>query len=97
MIDAFVGGLEMIFQLKPFLFLVIGATIGFWVGILPGLGGAPTLALMLPFVYKMTPAEAFPFLLECTLSVQRQGISRRSSSASRERPHPWPSSRMVSP
>lgn len=63
MIDAFIGGLEMIFQLKPFLFLVIGATIGFWVGILPGLGGAPTLALMLPFVYKMTPAEAFPFLL----------------------------------
>jgi putative tricarboxylic transport membrane protein len=63
MVEAFMGGLFMIFQLKPFLFLVIGAAIGFWVGILPGLGGAPTLALMLPFVYKMTPAEAFPFLL----------------------------------
>lgn len=63
MVDAFINGLLSIFHLKPFLFLLIGATIGFWVGILPGLGGATTLALMLPFIYKMTPAEAFPFLL----------------------------------
>ncbi len=63
MIDAFVGGLAQIFQLQPFFFLLLGSAIGFWVGILPGLGAAPTLALMLPFVYRMTPAEAFPFLL----------------------------------
>jgi putative tricarboxylic transport membrane protein len=63
MIDAFIGGLAQIFQLKPFFFLILGSAIGFWVGILPGLGAAPTLALMLPFVYRMTPAEAFPFLL----------------------------------
>lgn len=63
MVDAFIGGLLSVLQLKPFLFLLIGAGIGFWVGILPGLGGATTLALMLPFIYKMTPQEAFPFLL----------------------------------
>jgi putative tricarboxylic transport membrane protein len=63
MIDAFIGGLAQIFQLKPFFVLILGSAIGFWVGILPGLGAAPTLALMLPFVYRMTPAEAFPFLL----------------------------------
>jgi TctA family transporter len=37
--------------------------IGFAVGILPGLGGATTLALMLPFIYNMDPITAFAFLL----------------------------------
>jgi TctA family transporter len=48
---------------KPLLYLLIGGAIGFWVGILPGIGGGTTLALMLPFIYKMTPQEAIPFLL----------------------------------
>ena len=63
MFDSFIGGLLLVLQWKCFLFLLIGAFVGFWVGILPGLGGGTTLALMIPFVYKMTPAEAFPFLL----------------------------------
>ncbi len=63
MIDAMISGLMINLQLKPFLFMLIGGAIGFWVGILPGLGGGATLALMIPFVYKMTPQEALPFLL----------------------------------
>jgi len=63
MLDAMISGLMINLQLKPFLFMLIGSTIGFWVGILPGLGGAATLALMIPFIYKMTPQEALPFLL----------------------------------
>jgi len=43
--------------------MLIGVAIGFAVGILPGLGGPTTLALMLPFVLRMTPVEAFAFLL----------------------------------
>ncbi|MDP6175897.1 MAG: tripartite tricarboxylate transporter permease, partial [Rhodospirillales bacterium] len=43
--------------------MLIGIAIGFVVGILPGLGGATTLALMLPFIYKMDPTTAFAFLL----------------------------------
>ena len=43
--------------------MLIGIGLGFAVGILPGLGGPTTLALMLPFVFKMTPVEAFAFLL----------------------------------
>jgi putative tricarboxylic transport membrane protein len=43
--------------------MLVGIGIGFVVGILPGLGGPTTLALMLPFVYKMNPVEAFAFLL----------------------------------
>ncbi len=48
---------------QPFLFMLVGIAIGFVVGILPGLGGATTLALMLPFIYKMEPTTAFAFLL----------------------------------
>jgi TctA family transporter len=43
--------------------MMLGVFLGFWVGLLPGLGGATTLALMLPFVYTMQPVEAFAFLL----------------------------------
>ena len=73
MFDAFVGGLILVFQWKSFLYLLLGAGIGFWVGILPGLGGATTLALMMPFIYKMTPQEAIPFLLGMHSVVQTTG------------------------
>ena len=67
-IDAFYAGLIKILPLSPagnqsFLFMLVGISIGFVVGILPGLGGATTLALMLPFIYKMDPTTAFAFLL----------------------------------
>jgi putative tricarboxylic transport membrane protein len=48
---------------ETFLYMMFGMAIGFAVGILPGLGGATTLALMLPFIYKMDPTTAFAFLL----------------------------------
>src|SRR5689334_1689161 len=48
---------------ETFLYMMLGMGIGFAVGILPGLGGATTLALMLPFIYKMDPTTAFAFLL----------------------------------
>ena len=43
--------------------MLVGIAIGFVVGILPGLGGPTTLALMLPFIFKMQAVEAFAFLL----------------------------------
>ncbi|MDP2735207.1 MAG: tripartite tricarboxylate transporter permease, partial [bacterium] len=73
MFDAFIDGLILVFQWKSFLYLLIGAFIGFWVGILPGLGGGATLALMIPFIYKMTPQEALPFLLGMHSVVQTTG------------------------
>ena len=48
---------------ETFLYMMLGMAIGFAVGILPGLGGATTLALMLPFIYNMDPITAFAFLL----------------------------------
>jgi putative tricarboxylic transport membrane protein len=73
MFDAFIQGLFMVLQAKAFLYLLIGAFIGYWVGILPGIGGGATLALMMPFIYKMTPGEAFPFLLGMHSVVQTTG------------------------
>src|SRR5919108_4900183 len=48
---------------EAFLFMLLGIAIGFVVGILPGLGGATTLVLMLPFTFQKNPTSAFAFLL----------------------------------
>ena len=63
MIEALFEGLVLVLAWKPLAFMLAGIALGFWVGLLPGLGGATTLALMLPFVYAMQPVEAFAFLL----------------------------------
>ena len=63
MIDALFEGLLLVLQWKAFAFMLLGIGLGFWVGLLPGLGGVTTLALMLPFIYAMTPIEGFAFLL----------------------------------
>ena len=63
MLQALLDGLIQVLAWKPLLFMLIGIVVGFWVGLLPGLGGATTLALMLPFIYGMQPIEAFAFLL----------------------------------
>jgi putative tricarboxylic transport membrane protein len=62
-IDALLEGLLLVLQWKAFAFMLLGIVLGFWVGLLPGLGGITTLALMLPFIYAMTPVEGFAFLL----------------------------------
>src|SRR3972149_3137287 len=63
MAEAFVAGFLAVLQWKTFSFMLIGIAVGFWVGLLPGIGGLTTLALMLPFIYDMSPIEAFAFLL----------------------------------
>ncbi|MBM2810039.1 MAG: Tripartite tricarboxylate transporter TctA family protein [Chloroflexi bacterium] len=76
MIESFVQGLLNLFAVRPvtlpfgeyalpatFGIMMLGMAIGFVVGILPGLGGAVTLALMLPFTFAMAPLDAFAFLL----------------------------------
>lgn len=63
MVQAFLGGLFQVFSGTTFFLMILGIVIGFAVGILPGLGGPVTLALMLPFIFKMEAVEAFAFLL----------------------------------
>src|SRR5271157_1699906 len=63
LINAFISGLTQIFVWSTFVLMLLGIAIGFIVGILPGLGGPATIALMLPFIVKMRPVEAFAILL----------------------------------
>jgi TctA family transporter len=63
MAGAFAGGLYLVLAPATLGLMLTGVAVGFAVGILPGLGGPTTLAVMLPFVFTMTPAEAFAFLL----------------------------------
>ena len=63
MANSFVAGLIQMFDPTTFGLMLLGIVIGFAVGILPGLGGPSALALMLPFIVKMNPVEAFSFLL----------------------------------
>jgi putative tricarboxylic transport membrane protein len=63
MAGAFGSGLFQILTPSTLGLMLLGIALGFAVGILPGLGGPTTLALMLPFIFTMQPAEAFAFLL----------------------------------
>lgn len=66
MIGALGSGLVQCFTWSTFSLMCIGIAIGFVVGILPGLGGPTAMALMLPFIFKMSAVEAFAFLLGMT-------------------------------
>lgn len=58
-------GFVRVFSWPAFGYLLLGNVIGFAVGMLPGLGGPVTMALMLGFSFqlKMDAVEAFSFLL----------------------------------
>ncbi|TFV74883.1 hypothetical protein E4P39_11485 [Blastococcus sp. CT_GayMR19] len=63
MLEVFFSSLLGIFEPTTLLTMLVGIAIGFAVGILPGLGGSVSLALMLPFTFYMEPVQAFAFLL----------------------------------
>jgi TctA family transporter len=62
-VDVFFSALLEVLEPRTFGVMLVGIAVGLIVGILPGLGGAVTLALMLPFVYPMDAIAAFAFLL----------------------------------
>jgi putative tricarboxylic transport membrane protein len=66
MFNALFAGLIQVFNWSTFSLMVVGIAVGFVVGILPGLGGPTAMALMLPFIFKMSAVEAFAFLLGMT-------------------------------
>jgi putative tricarboxylic transport membrane protein len=64
MLDAVILGFQETVAWPAFGYMLLGIIIGFWVGLLPGIGGLSTLALMLPFSYSIKdPIAAFAFLL----------------------------------
>jgi putative tricarboxylic transport membrane protein len=71
--NAFFSGFLQIFTGTTFSLMILGIIIGFAVGILPGLGGPTALALMLPFIVKMNPVQAFAFLIGMAAVVNTTG------------------------
>ncbi len=63
MFEALIAGLGQILAWPAIGLMFVGIAAGFVVGILPGIGGATAVALMLPFTFHMKPPEAFAFLL----------------------------------
>ncbi len=63
MLSAAWQGLASVFQLYPFLLMMIGIVLGNIIGILPGLGGQFLLSVLIPFVFGMDPVCGFALLL----------------------------------
>ena len=61
--QACLAGLMAVFAPPSLWLLVVGVLLGGLVGILPGLGGAAALALLLPFVFDHPPQQAFALLI----------------------------------
>lgn len=63
MLEAFWLGLTSVLSWPAFGLLLLGTFIGFWIGLLPGIGGLTTLAILLPFTFGMAPVNALALLI----------------------------------
>ncbi|WP_370267329.1 tripartite tricarboxylate transporter permease [Nioella sp.] len=59
MLDALMG----LFTTTAIFYLVFGALLGLVVGVLPALGGAAGLSLLIPFIYGMDPSAAMAMII----------------------------------
>ncbi|TFH42171.1 MAG: hypothetical protein E4H01_13870, partial [Lysobacterales bacterium] len=57
------AGFASVFAPDVFAWMLLGIFIGFFVGLLPGLGGPAALALIIPFTFQLDPFPAFGLLL----------------------------------
>ena len=55
-------GFSTAFSLANLLYCFIGVTLGTLIGVLPGLGPVPTLAMLLPITYSLDPTSALIML-----------------------------------
>ncbi len=58
-LTALAGGFAVALQPINLLYAFVGVTLGTAIGVLPGLGPALTIALLLPITYKIDPTAAF--------------------------------------
>ncbi len=60
--DNLMLGLSTVLQPQNVLYCLFGVLIGTAIGVLPGIGPIPTVALLLPFTFGMEPSSAFIML-----------------------------------
>jgi putative tricarboxylic transport membrane protein len=61
-LDPALAGFSVVFQPANLLFCLLGVTLGMLVGVLPGLGPAATIAVLLPVTYNLDAASAIILL-----------------------------------
>ena len=57
-------GFSVALTLPNFVYMLIGITLGVLIGVLPGLGGANGIAILLPLTFSMNPTSAI-IMLSC--------------------------------
>ncbi len=63
MIEAIISGLTSLMSPVPMTMMLVGIGVGLATGLLPGLGTTTAFALLLPFLFTMTPVAAFAMLM----------------------------------
>ena len=76
MFDSLLGGLLLVLQWKAFLYLIIGAFIGYWVGILPGIGGYCFVEQQLNVILDFSRATVTPYCRIVCLGCRSTQLSR---------------------
>lgn len=61
-LSGFISGVEAIFTLSNLSYCFLGALLGTFVGVLPGVGPLVTIALLLPFTFLLDPGAALIML-----------------------------------
>jgi putative tricarboxylic transport membrane protein len=70
---AMLEGIGLLLDPSSLLMLCAGLAIGLAMGVLPGLGGTVTMALLLPFTYALEPAAALALVLGAFSAVSMGG------------------------
>ena len=58
-LDLLMGGLQAAFTPTNLMYAAIGVLLGTFVGVLPGIGPAMAVALLLPVTFGLEPTQAF--------------------------------------
>ncbi len=61
-VQAILAALSTVFAWPTVLFVLVGSIIGIVAGVIPGLGGAIAMVLLLPFTFVLSPAQAMVLL-----------------------------------
>jgi len=72
-IEALVGGLSSAFSWEVLPYIVMGSLLGLVIGIIPGLSGHFAMAILIPFIFRMSPAVGIAFILGAHASVAQGG------------------------
>jgi putative tricarboxylic transport membrane protein len=63
-LNSLMGGFAVALSWQNMLFMLVGVTLGVLIGVLPGLGGANGVAILLPLTFSMQPTSAI-IMLSC--------------------------------